>query len=144
MPRSCNVRGVRIGVSESSRRRRQIRASATTATHDAPAVCVEDKKMKMATPAERLQTAEEQIDWALSHPDLSGWLKDALRATSDCNPIEVLNDLEVLDTLVRGRACALIDRLLDPPEGKHRIESEAESDLTKDGASRPAPASRTW
>lgn len=83
--------------------------------------------MKTDTPTERLHIAEGQIDWALSHPDMSGWLKDALRTMRDRNPIEVLNDLEVLDTLVRSRACAMIDRLMDVPEDQHRNDG-AESD----------------
>ncbi|MEO8997778.1 MAG: hypothetical protein ABI227_06465 [Rhodanobacter sp.] len=64
------------------------------------------------TPAEQLLLAEEQIDWALSHPDMSSWLKNALSMARGRNPIDVLNDLELLQTLLQARSRALIDQTL--------------------------------
>jgi hypothetical protein len=66
--------------------------------------------MKTAkTPAEQLLLAEERIDWVLSHPDMSIWLKNTLRMARDRNPIDALNDLELLQTLLQARSQALID-----------------------------------
>lgn len=43
-----------------------------------------------------LQTAEDQIDWVLAHAGMSDWLKHSLRSARDREPVEVLNDLELL------------------------------------------------
>jgi len=42
---------------------------------------------------------DERISWVLEHPTMSGWLKDALNSALDRNPIDVLNDLEILNHL---------------------------------------------
>lgn len=66
--------------------------------------------MKTAkTPAEQLLLAEERIDWVLSHPDMSIWLKNALRMARGRDPIDVLNGFELLQTLLQARSQALID-----------------------------------
>lgn len=70
--------------------------------------------MEKGKSAQALQMAEERIDWILSHPDSSGWLKNTLRTARDRNPIDVLNDLEIANTLIKSRTYALVDRLLDP------------------------------
>lgn len=46
-------------------------------------------------------TVNQQIDWILSHPDMSHWLKDALRSVRQRKPIDVLNDLEMLDYVLK-------------------------------------------
>ena len=61
------------------------------------------------SPALSLQAAEQRITWVLSHPGMSDWLKDALRAARDREPIEVLNDVEILYLLLGQRSRALID-----------------------------------
>ena len=69
--------------------------------------------MKTAkTPAEQLLLAEERIDWVLSHPDMSIWLKNALRMARGRGPIDALNDLELLQTLLQARSQALIAQTL--------------------------------
>lgn len=60
----------------------------------------------------RLKAAEERIQWVLDHPGMSDWVKGALRTALDCNPVDVLNDLEILNNLLRLRAEALIGRAL--------------------------------
>ncbi len=45
-------------------------------------------------------TVDQQIDWILAHPDMSQWLKDALLSARQRNPIDVLNDLEMLDCIL--------------------------------------------
>jgi hypothetical protein len=46
-------------------------------------------------------TVDQQIDWILSQPDMSPWLKDALRGARQRKAIDVLNDLEMLDCVLR-------------------------------------------
>jgi hypothetical protein len=60
----------------------------------------------------RLKVAEERIQWVLDHPRMSDWVKTALRTACDRNPVHVLNDLEILNSLLRPRAQALVDRAL--------------------------------
>jgi hypothetical protein len=62
------------------------------------------------TPA--VTTINEQIDWVLARKDMSSWLKEALAKARNCDPIEVLNDLEILNYLLRTRSDARIDTAL--------------------------------
>ncbi|MGV8856209.1 MAG: hypothetical protein ACOH2L_16370 [Devosia sp.] len=50
---------------------------------------------------EVLQRNEQRVAWALAHPDMCMWVKDALRGARECDPVEVLNDLEILVVLLR-------------------------------------------
>ncbi|KPQ01207.1 MAG: hypothetical protein HLUCCA12_17540 [Rhodobacteraceae bacterium HLUCCA12] len=59
-----------------------------------------------------LTEAEDRIDWVLAHPGMSDWLKETLRGACERDPVEVLNDLEMLDHLLRRRAQAQIERSL--------------------------------
>lgn len=77
----------------------------------------------------RLQVAEERIQWVLDHPGMSDWVKGALRTARDCNPVDVLNDLEILNTLLRLRAEALVDSALAHP-GKVDPANRVEEDET--------------
>ena len=61
------------------------------------------------SPAQLIQVADHRIDWVLSHPGMSTWLKNALRTARDRDPIEVLNDLEVLCLLLKLRSESLIE-----------------------------------
>lgn len=81
----------------------------------------------------RLTVAEERIQWVLDHPGMSDWVKGALRTARDCNPVDVINDLEILNTLLRLRAEALVDRAL-APSGKGEPVNREEGDAT--GSSR--------
>lgn len=49
-------------------------------------------------------TIETQIAFVLGHPGMSGWLKDTLRSALERDPIEILNDLEILSLILRNRA----------------------------------------
>lgn len=55
-----------------------------------------------------LRQAEMRIEWVLAHPKMSPWLKEALRSALDRDPIDVLNELEILAILLRHRSEALI------------------------------------
>lgn len=55
----------------------------------------------MAPPDDALKTNDQRIAWILAHPRTSPWLKDALRAARERDPVEVLNDLETLNLLLR-------------------------------------------
>ena len=68
--------------------------------------------MAAGQPKGYLKEAEDRIDWVLSHPDMSDWLKEALRGGRERNPVDLLNDLEMLDHLLKRRAEAQIDRSL--------------------------------
>lgn len=71
----------------------------------------------MTTTDDRLGT-DERIAWILAHPRMSPWLKDALRVARTRDPIEVLNELEILVVLLRSDCEARIERDLpcqDPP-----------------------------
>jgi hypothetical protein len=46
----------------------------------------------------------EQISFVLSHPAMSAWLKDALRAAITVDPISAMNDVEILNLIIRQRA----------------------------------------
>ncbi|GAB4152071.1 MAG: hypothetical protein Tsb0016_24430 [Sphingomonadales bacterium] len=58
---------------------------------------------------ERLKTAEARMEWALNHPHVSAWLKQALRAAKDQDPVTLLNELAMLDALLQPRCHALIE-----------------------------------
>jgi hypothetical protein len=55
----------------------------------------------VSTPYEILQTNDERIAWVLSDPRMSSWLKDALTSSRERDPVEVLNELEILNLLLR-------------------------------------------
>lgn len=52
---------------------------------------------------------DEQIAYVLDHPFFSAWLKDTLREALDLDPVQVLNDLEVLNLILRQRSHLLIE-----------------------------------
>jgi len=47
---------------------------------------------------------EEHISFVLAHPGMSGWLKTALSDALHRDPISVLNDLDILNFILRNRA----------------------------------------
>lgn len=55
-----------------------------------------------------LMTSDEQLNWILSRPAMSPWLKNTLTTARDRDPVEVLNDLEILNYLLRTRSDARI------------------------------------
>ena len=74
----------------------------------------------MAPPDDALRTNDQRIAWILSHPRTSPWLKDALRAARERDPVVVLNELEILTLLLRTE-CEGRMRLL-------RLEAETDRD----------------
>ena len=63
------------------------------------------------------QEAERRIAWILEHEGVNAWLKNALRTALESDPIDVLNDLELLRVLLTPRADALIRMQLDSLNG---------------------------
>jgi len=60
---------------------------------------------------------ERQISFVLAHPGMSSWLKTALSDALHRDPISVLNDLEILNLILRNRSEMLIaekENSLDP------------------------------
>ncbi len=57
-------------------------------------------------PEVTLREAEERIAWVLDNPDMSPWLKAALAACRDRDPIALLNELEILRTILEPQAYA--------------------------------------
>ena len=55
-----------------------------------------------------------QIDWLLAHPGVSEWLKSALRSAENCDPIVLINDLELLRLVLGRRAEEQVARSYEP------------------------------
>lgn len=68
-----------------------------------------DMKERCAT---TIAEAETRIAWVLNHPDMSDWLKQALRTAVDVDPVGLQNDVELLRHLVTPRALAQIEMAL--------------------------------
>lgn len=64
--------------------------------------------------------AEAHIAFILEQPGISDWLKRALREALPRDPITVINDLEILNLVLRQRSEALVSSMI-----------EADSRLTK-------------
>ncbi len=71
----------------------------------------------MPPPDDALKTNDQRIAWILAHRRTSPWLKDALRAARERDPVEVLNELEILTLLLRADC-----------EKRMRLESETATD----------------
>jgi hypothetical protein len=52
--------------------------------------------------------ADAHIAFILEHPGMSDWLKRALQEALPRDPVAVLNDLEILNLVLRKRSEALI------------------------------------
>lgn len=53
-----------------------------------------------------LAAANARIEWVLTNPRMSDWLKQALRTAEGADPIALVNDLEILRQLLVPRAQA--------------------------------------
>lgn len=53
-------------------------------------------------------SVDEQISFVLTHPATSNWLKNALSAALTVDPISAMNDLEILNLIIRQRAEQLV------------------------------------
>ena len=51
---------------------------------------------------------EAQISFVLDHPGMTSWLKGALRGALSVDPLQVLNDLEILNQILRKRSAVLL------------------------------------
>lgn len=67
--------------------------------------------MRLDDPA--LIETNNQIDWLLSRPNVSPWLKDALTAARGRDPVELLSDLSILDCVLRSRCNAQVRSMLE-------------------------------
>lgn len=56
-----------------------------------------------------VRQAEQNVAWILAHPAFSDWLKETLRRAMTCDPLQVANDLELLNHVVRAWSLARID-----------------------------------
>lgn len=62
--------------------------------------------MRLEEPS--LIESNRQIDWLLSHHNVSTWLKNALDAARGRDPVELLSDLSILDCVLRSRCYAQV------------------------------------
>ncbi len=67
-----------------------------------------------------LEEAERPIKWILDHPNFSSWLKDSIRTAIERDPVEALNDAELLLQLIRARTDAIVQETLDPVKRAER------------------------
>ncbi len=70
-----------------------------------------------ALPVDRLRDIEQQIAWVVAHPGTSDWLRSALLAAADRDPVHLLNDLEILCLLLRSKAQSKIHQQLRQARG---------------------------
>lgn len=71
----------------------------------------EDRVCEMDRKAEAQETEivagwsiDEKISFVLNHPGMSNWLKHALREALPRDPVSILNDLEILNLILRERS----------------------------------------
>lgn len=64
---------------------------------------------------EVLKETDDRIAWILAHPGMSAWLKTTLKTALECDAIAVVNDLEILNMLLRARCDAIMDSAFDDP-----------------------------
>ncbi|WP_309630181.1 hypothetical protein [Brevundimonas sp.] len=63
---------------------------------------------KVVTPCADLEVIDARIRWVLEHPDMSPWLKSALRSALVEDPIDLTNDLQILSSLIASRSSLLM------------------------------------
>lgn len=63
---------------------------------------------KVETPCADLETIDARIHWVLEHPDMSPWLKSALKSALIEDPIDLTNDLQILANLIVSRSSLLM------------------------------------
>ncbi len=56
-----------------------------------------------------VRQAEQNVAWILAHSAFSDWLKETLRSAMTCDPLQVANDLELLNHVARAWSLARID-----------------------------------
>ncbi|WP_426052174.1 hypothetical protein [Brevundimonas sp. SL161] len=63
---------------------------------------------RIDTPCADLETIDAHIHWVLEHPDMSPWLKSALKSSLIEDPIDLTNDLQILANLIVSRSSLLL------------------------------------
>ena len=63
---------------------------------------------RIDTPCADLETIDARIHWVLEHPDMSPWLKSALKSSLIEDPIDLTNDLQILANLIVSRSSLLM------------------------------------
>lgn len=63
-----------------------------------------------------MKVANDRMNWVLAHPGFSAWLKTTLAQSRGRDPIELLNELEVLDSLIRDRCAAELSWMANSEE----------------------------
>lgn len=53
--------------------------------------------------------ANARTDWVLDHPQMSDWVKTALRSAQGLDPVAIQNDIELLRHLFALRADAAVE-----------------------------------
>lgn len=66
---------------------------------------------KVGTRSADLEMIDTRIHWVLEHPDMSPWLKSALRSALDENPVDLTNDLQILANLIVSRSSLLMRQM---------------------------------
>lgn len=56
--------------------------------------------------AQEVRLVKDRLAWALGHPAVSDWVKRGLESARQRDPVEVLNDLELMTNVVRQWASA--------------------------------------
>ena len=51
---------------------------------------------------------DQQIEWLLGNDGTSPWLKVALKGAAACDPVSILNDVEILCHLLKRRSAAQV------------------------------------
>lgn len=54
-----------------------------------------------------LEEIDERVAWILDHPDMSDWLKSALKTAFVEEPMGLRNDLQILVGIILSREAAL-------------------------------------
>ena len=51
---------------------------------------------------------DQQITWLLNNDGTSAWLKSALEGGAACDPVSIVNDIEILCQLLKRRSAAQV------------------------------------
>ena len=51
---------------------------------------------------------DQQITWLLNNDETSAWLKAALEGAAACDPVSIVNDIEVICQLLKRRSAAQV------------------------------------
>lgn len=77
-------------------------------------------------PTDSASAVEAQLAFVLQHPGMSDWIKRALLDAVNRPPIEVLNDLEILNRILRSRAEVMLSGVCQTGEATLRDGSRTD------------------